>query len=201
MFCANCGKTLAEGATRCPWCGTPLTQAVKQVLPATVQPRQMSTIPLLCLLCSIGLFLASLTQSAFCLGDCNNQWRGVWVLLFGWGAMLLGGNAVCFWFANPLLFVAWITFRYPRVSLWFSIFAVTVSAAFLLFTGITMGNLHNNELDFTPIVHRHLGYWLWLSSMIIMLVGNGSKIIVLHNEQELPPEMSGTGTFQWWRTR
>ena len=144
----------------------------------------------------MGLYFASLTQPAFCLGDCHNQWPGVLVLLLGWGAMFLGAVEGLAWFTNPLLLVAWITFWYPKVSVWFSIFAVTLSAAFLLFPGITMGNFHNDELDFTPIIHRHLGYWLWLSSTIVMLVGNGIQLNVLHNKQERHAEMED---LPWWR--
>jgi hypothetical protein len=104
------------------------------------------------------------------------------VLLLGWGAMFLGAVAGHIWFANPLLFAAWITFLYPKVSVWFSIFAVIFSASFPLFTEYTMitgvGPIKN------VICHQLPGYWLWLSSTIVMLVGNGIQLVILHNKTE-----------------
>ena len=128
------------------------------------------------LVCSMGLFTASLLLPAFCT-ERGQPIHGAAIILFGWLGMPLGGANLT-WFANPLLAVAWITFKYPKVSFWFSIFAVIVSASFLLFTQVAVDTAGEGRV----IAHLYLGYWLWLSSMVVMLAGNGIQMIVLYNK-------------------
>ena len=88
--------------------------------------------------------------------------------------MFLGGAGLA-WLANPLLITAWMTFKYPRFSVWFSIFAVIFAGSFLLFTHIPTGGIGDIQ-----VYQRHVGYWLWLSSMIVILMGNGIQLVDLY---------------------
>ena len=143
------------------------------------------------LVCSIGLFATSLWFPAFCIersavggGVCEPHWS-ISSLFLGWLYMLLAGTAGFTWLANPLLLFAWITSMVlwrtssrglaaivvlTLLSLVFSVFAVIFSASFLLCTKFDVNVLAGITC---PICHRLPGYWLWLSSAIVMFAGNG----------------------------
>jgi len=164
----------------------------------------------------MGLFLASLTQPAFCTdGKCApTPFGGLIILVVGWVGIGEGG-ANFTWLSNPSFLVAWVMsmvawiVSLPQraslismvlvilvISFAFSALAVILSASFLLFTEVTIGTSGSSN----AIFHLHIGYWLWLSSMIVMLVGNGVQLIVLHNKQELQlPQHEMAGSFQRWR--
>ena len=140
------------------------------------------------LFCSIGLFLASLVLPAFCYkqfegkgGGCESVGPGIFLLLFGWlDVLFMGaatGGAGLTWIANPLLMLAWTTFKYPKVSIWFSTFAVIFSASFLFFTQIIVTEAGH----YRPICHWLPGYWFWLFSTIMMVVRNGIQIGIQMN--------------------
>jgi len=139
----------------------------------------MKTFARIVLCCSIGLFLVSLWQPAFSVerGTRIDTWDSVLCLCIGWLG-LLEGKAGVTWIANPLLLMAWITFWEPRASFIFSIPAAVASTSFLLCTQITA----NEAGHVGTICQYHLGYWLWLSSTIVMLAGNGIQIIVLYGK-------------------
>jgi hypothetical protein len=157
--------------------------------------RSMKVIARICLYCSIGLFLASLSQPAFSVdqgweenGTRIATWDALLCLLIGWLGFFEGGVGVT-WLANPLLAMAWITFMLPgssKVSFLFSIFAVVASASFLLFTQIIITEAGQRG----TICHYHLGYWFWLSSTIVMLAGNGTRMLLLYSQQKQPSDNS-----------
>ena len=138
------------------------------------------------LYCSIGLFLVSLGLPAFSNG--REEFLGAFCLFFGWLGLLfvLSDAMVVSWFANPLLLLAWITsivawfvflsnsprggaavVVWVKLSLAFSALAVVFSASFILFKGVEF-NFHGGM----DTIHRLPGYWLWLSSTIVMFAGN-----------------------------
>jgi len=135
----------------------------------------MKQLSRLFLVCSIGLFVTSLTQPAFSAGN--------WVETPGWFAVLFGifalSGAGLSWLANPLLILSWLTFAEKKVSFLFSLLAVIAGSSFLLFTQIIV----NEAGGYGPITDRHLGYWLWLSSTIVMLAGNGIGLIDLYSHK------------------
>jgi hypothetical protein len=127
---------------------------------------------------SIVLFAISLTQKAFCIGNtsCDDTLPGWLDLLFGAIGVLLGGVYLS-WLANPFIFLSWIFLKRIKYSLAFSLLAVITSGSFLLFSEIK--NFETGDYD--KITHYHTGYWIWLSSMVVMLTGN---IIRLLNKKE-----------------
>jgi len=147
-------------------------------------------------ICSIVLFVMSLTQPAFST-SAGYGGPGWLILIVGIFGPFAGGAGVC-WLANPFLMLSWLTFvdktavfkRIHKdgkelfwlnfvekaVSLLFCFFAVIASSSFLLFTQIII----NEAGHYGPITDRHLGYWLWLSSTIVMLMGSGIRLIDLY---------------------
>ena len=118
------------------------------------------------LVTSVGLFILSLSQQCYC--TTSHCAYSIAVLFSGsFGFFLCLANLT--WLANPLLLVSWKTInRNPLLSLITSLLATIISFSFLLFT-----NIMDNEGGFySKIIGYKLGYWLWVSSSLIMFVGN-----------------------------
>ena len=118
------------------------------------------------LIISILLYTASLTQDCFYAKE--NCYNSAFVLVVGWLSVpCLGANLA--WLANPLLFISWLSFKHSRkVSLILNVAAVCFAFLFLLFTKVTVGEDGGKDIigEYKP------GYWLWLSSCLVMLSGN-----------------------------
>ncbi|MCX6180409.1 MAG: hypothetical protein NT150_00585 [Bacteroidetes bacterium] len=113
---------------------------------------------------SVGLYITSLTQNTF-----SKDSSGLGCLLVGWMGLIIPCWANWTWLANPLLFLAWIGFFVDRItSLSTSIAAFLISLSFLLCTKIAdnEGGIPSN------IPGYYLGYWLWLCSSFVLVVGN-----------------------------
>ncbi len=133
------------------------------------------------LFASIGLFLASLTQHAYCTenicGD-GNEFQGLLLVIVGIFGIVASPAGIA-WFANPSLLIAWVTFnKIGNLSLYASIIAAILSFSFLFFDEVVA----NEAGGTTKIISYNLGYWLWLSSSIIMLLGNIGVIIQRRNQ-------------------
>lgn len=123
---------------------------------------------------SVGIYLLSLVFPCYSTGSTNSQ--SIMALTMGWIGMLSGGAAIC-WLANPLLWTAWILFtRKPRVAMFFSMGAFLMAFFFLLFTEVVANE--NNQTQ--RITERKLGYWLWLGSTFVMLVGSYAAVYRLN---------------------
>jgi len=133
----------------------------------------MKQVSRLFLICSIGLFVMSLTQPAYSAG--RSTAPGWLILLVGIFGPFTGGAGLS-WLANPFLILSWLTFVEKKVTFLFSFLAVIASSSFLLFTQIMV----DEGGGYGPITDRHLGYWLWLFSTIVMLAGNGIGLIDLY---------------------
>jgi len=121
------------------------------------------------LIISLILFLISLSQRAYCTNnDCGDLGMGLAILFSGIFGVFLGG--ACFtWIANPLLLLAWITFiKYKKISFFFSLMAVTIGISFLMFDEIIV----NEAGHYGKITGYELGYYLWILSMVTILIGN-----------------------------
>ncbi len=117
---------------------------------------------------SIVFFFISLTQMSFCAnGRCQND--GLTNLLMGWFAIFMLYPIGMVWLANPILFFSWIKFKKkPKISLVSSVISLLLMLSFLLFDEVV-----NNEAGVPEkITDIKLGYWLWVLSAFIMVIGN-----------------------------
>jgi hypothetical protein len=131
------------------------------------------------LVISIGLYLVSLTQECYCVtGSCGDHWSGAYIVALG----ALGGimsTAGLTWYANPLLWVAWsLLNKNTKRSVYFSLAAAIVAASFLFATDIT--DVYAGKPSF--ITAYRLGYWLWLASTIVILIGSISIYLLKKRE-------------------
>lgn len=115
---------------------------------------------------SIVLFAASLTQKCYC--TTSNCGDSLPVLLIGWLGMFSGG-ATLTWLANPFLFISWILVpKNLKSAMIFSTLAGLFSMGFLMFDAVVDSEAgHVNQ-----IIAYKAGYWLWLSSCWVMLIGS-----------------------------
>lgn len=118
---------------------------------------------------SVGMFIISLTQKSYCssYGLCDNF--GYLSLFFGWIGVFMLHIPAFTWLANPLLLGSWLFFRKnSKISFILSIIAFSLMLSFLLVDEI----ISNEAGTKSKVVFYGLGYWLWLFSSFIMLIGN-----------------------------
>jgi hypothetical protein len=137
----------------------------------------------------VTLFIASLTQKCYCLGnECGDS---IATFLFGWlGVLLELGHVATFimekiqgqesifnheigatlsWLANPLLIISFITLRFsPKTTVVISILSTLIILSFLLFRYV----IANEAGHYNEITSYKMGYYLWLSSSLAMLTGS-----------------------------
>jgi hypothetical protein len=120
---------------------------------------------------SIGLFILSLTQVAYCTTNlCRSS---IDALITGSLGALYGGAALT-WFANPFLIISWLSFnRNISLSLVTSLLAVLVSFSFLLFHSV----VDNEAGHLNTIISYKAGYWLWTASTVVMGIGNSALYV------------------------
>lgn len=130
------------------------------------------------LIVSLGLYLALLTQECYCTtNSCGESWSGLAILISGaFGFFTCPVGFV--WLSNPILFYSW---RYrnskPKESMIASLAAFVFGLSFLLFKRMMV----NEGGSFEDIIGYRLGYWLWLSSSAIMLLGN----LIVYKQQSI----------------
>lgn len=119
---------------------------------------------------SIVIFLIALALPCFDkANEVGEAWEGLSLLIsgcFGFYVCLTGLT----WLANPALFCAWFYLRKkPETALTASSIASLLALSFLLCT-----NMINDESGdtYSPIIGYRIGYWLWLASALVMLVGS-----------------------------
>jgi hypothetical protein len=118
---------------------------------------------------SIIVFGISLFQYCFCTNDCINSFSALITGIFG---IIFGGANLC-WLANPLLLVSWIFFYFnTKVSFVFSLIASLISFMFIFSTGVAVDEAGTPR----QIQNLESGYWLWLFSILIILIGNSVQI-------------------------
>ncbi|UOE50229.1 hypothetical protein MTO98_03980 [Mucilaginibacter sp. SMC90] len=123
---------------------------------------------------SILVFAISLTQECYCTSDsCGNS---AMALIVGPLGLCFGGAGFS-WLANPFLFIAWFSFRKkPLNAVITSVISVALMLSFLFFKQIISDEAGN----YSAIVGYKLGYWLWVLSGGIMLVGS---ILILYRPE------------------
>lgn len=117
---------------------------------------------------SIALFLFSLTQKTYCVdGDCGENWSGLMCFLLGFFSILYGASGFS-WFANPLLIISYyIPLQNINAKFYCSLAAVVLTLYFLLFDEI----IKNESGQYGQITGYALGYWSWVSSAVMNLMG------------------------------
>ncbi len=118
---------------------------------------------------SIVFYIVALTQKGFCTtaGQCA---IGIMDLLVGWMGVLMLHPPAMVWLANPTLFAAWaFTKKNQRTSFILSVISLLIMLSFLLFDEIIV----NESGASSKITAYGLGYWLWVLSAFIMVIGNG----------------------------
>ncbi len=109
----------------------------------------------------------SLVCPTYCTNvQCSGPLSGLTDLLFGWFGALFMGNTYAAWFANPFFIAAIFTNKKdPLFSLIFSVVAL-----FIAFTFLDGGTVLLNEAGHKGYITKlEAGYWLWVSSMVIMI--------------------------------
>lgn len=133
-----------------------------------LKPSTMTKINPAILYSSILIYGISLFQDCFCTSHCVNSF---FALLFGFLPLNTTIANLC-WSANPLLFISWVVFyKNPKSSLTFSLLASAISFMFIFCTEVA----DNEGGSPSRIESLEIGYWLWLSSIFIMSVGNSVR--------------------------
>ena len=117
---------------------------------------------------SAACFMISLTQTCFVTsaGDV----KGSITFISGWLGIVAFSPPAFTWLANPMIFFSWRYWLHNKtsLSLILSLGATMLSVCFLFFEDVVLGEGGGGE----NITGYKLGYWLWLSSMGVMLLGN-----------------------------
>lgn len=122
------------------------------------------------------LFTTSLFLNAFYTNESNDYVGslGIFAFLFGFFSMNVS------WYANPCLFISLLQLKRGKLkkALIFSILSVILGFSFLFYKTI-MVNEGGGKSD---IIAYGLGYWFWLSSLIINFFGiTLTNILVIDN--------------------
>lgn len=123
---------------------------------------------------SISLFIVSLTQKCYCTtSECGDS---IMAFILGWAALLSGGAGIS-WLANPLLFASWFMLRENlKLAMFLSVAALLLSLSFLIFDTVIANEAGQKQ----QIIAYKLGYWLWMGSNMVMLVGT-FVLMLRHN--------------------
>ena len=126
------------------------------------------------LIASVLFFVLSLSQKAYCTnGDCGETGMGMAILMSGFLGLSLGGACLT-WLANPILILSWALIKLKRkISLFLSLLSLIIGLSFLMFNEIVI----DEALNYGTITGYKTGYWLWVLSMLTMVIGGVSTHI------------------------
>ncbi|MBU3013117.1 hypothetical protein KO506_17020 [Polaribacter vadi] len=122
------------------------------------------------LLLSIGIYIISLTQKSYCTsgGTCE-YFSGLLNLIFGWIGVFKFHLPAFPWIANLILLISWKTFyKNTNISFILSILTFLTMLSFLFVDQIIV----NDGSTKSKVIFYGFGYWMWLVSSFIMLIGN-----------------------------
>ncbi|WP_343631306.1 hypothetical protein [Fluviicola sp.] len=95
--------------------------------------------------------------------------QGIPMLALGWIQAFTEKGLALAWFANPLFIIALCTTKkYPVTSVFFAAFAILTALCFLR-GGVIY--LPHDATHFAYLTGIKIGYWTWLASMVVVLVG------------------------------
>ncbi|MYM39444.1 hypothetical protein [Duganella qianjiadongensis] len=106
-------------------------------------------------------------------------WSQAWgLLVFGWLGITTGTYT---WLANPILFYAWISMFQSRYR---SSALAAIIALLLMISFFFQSTVVSSEAPtYSKIVGYGAGYWLWIGSAVIQIVGCVT-ILVFRNLQK-----------------
>lgn len=120
---------------------------------------------------SVISFLLSLKEIGFYTTSLKGPYQeaqGATLLQWGWVGLLDG---IVAWIANPLILLAWITIwsdQHRGKAQVLSLLAMLLAISFAFHTHIMTDDAGSRY----PITRYGSGYWLWMGSMIIMVIGS-----------------------------
>lgn len=135
------------------------------------------TIRLVGLASSLALYATALALPAFHFSNYRPYLTGYSVLGWGWWGVLSFNFA---WFANPLLWAAWLAFwrtnnrRALSLSLW---------ALLLSFQSFFAREWWFNEGSGTPIDRLGIGFYLWVAAIVAVIT---SSLLMRRREIDSP---------------
>jgi hypothetical protein len=140
--------------------------------------KTLSKVIKITILLSLAILALSLTQPAFYIRNDNPEaWsNSLMLLMFGWTSAL-GGYIVgtIIWLANPLYFYSLYLLVKKRDNAKYIILLATGIA--FIFSQLT--SIQTNEAGgYSQITEFALGYKLWLTSFIVLLIGVGINELV-----------------------
>lgn len=142
----------------------------------------------LTIILSVTFYICSLTQTAYCTNDCKSS---LMVLLIGLLGILTEIGAIASfiidkingqsntinndigatftWLANPIILFSLIIIRHnKRIALFLSTISSILILLFLVFNNV----IDNEAGHYSKVTELKLGYWLWLFSSLIILIGS-----------------------------
>jgi hypothetical protein len=131
-------------------------------------------LPKIVIVASIIVFAAALTQDGYYIDAENPRaWSPGWgLLLFGWLGLLDGVFA---WLANPLLLSAWIFSFVGKKKL---ALALAIPAPLFMLGFLFRDTIISSEAPtYSKITGHGTGYWLWLASACLTILGAALALI------------------------
>jgi hypothetical protein len=127
---------------------------------------------------SIALFVLCLVNDGYYIdGPDPRAWAPAsGLLLFGWIGLFSGTIA---WLANPALATAWVLFhfrRYRGSAIW-ALVATALIISFLFAKTV----VSSESPTYSKVTGYGLGYWLWLGSALVLLVGATRAFLSRHS--------------------
>jgi hypothetical protein len=118
------------------------------------------------LLLSIACFIFSLFHPCYGTGsEMPEQEQGLGLLLLGWMGLMMGAPGIV-WLANPLLLSSWILNKKKnRLAIIFGIIAICCALYFFSIKEMVVDEAGHKS----KITNYYLGYWFWVTSMILNL--------------------------------
>jgi hypothetical protein len=141
---------------------------------AILMRKFIDRFPRIALVASFFLFVVCLFNNGYHIeGPHSGSGLPGWsLLLIGWVGVFSQSPA---WLANPALLVAWILLlkRQPAISLIAALMAIALAMTFLFQKTV----VSSEAPTFSRITGYGVGYWLWLSSAAVQMLGSAVAVL------------------------
>lgn len=127
-------------------------------------------------LLSLISFLISLNQVVFFDSPNYREHTYGWqILVVGWFGIFRGSLISISWLANPFLIFSWFNFKKLGISFKFSVISLLFSLFFVIYDAFIKEFQYPNYSN---------GFYFWISSILIMFLGNLYLIIQSNKENK-----------------